>query len=317
MFYETEPKVPQINPQEISLKKIERPAVNEDKVKETVRQLQFFFAEWKKLDRPIQEGDFVILDVDVVEVDPPYKLFSGVRFEVNDRAMAKWMKDLVLGHLCGETLEGVSTPDTDASDQDKIELTPKKVRIVIKDVEEATLLELNDFFAQRLGASSVDELYKNVEQILHQKADGHVQEKLREEVCELLLTKYPFDIPTSVVDREVRFRLQQLMHDTEYQEHWNNMTSEAKKRAVHSIAEQSEKAVRMFYLCRKITTEAKISISPEDIRKTSNSPLEFLLGDRRDYHPQDNEEVHQAEAFSRLLLEKAEDFVISHATIAE
>ena len=125
----------------------------------------------------------------MIEEDPPHKLFADVRFEVTDRSMAKWMKDLVLGHTRGEILEGVSIPDEDASKKDKEELKPKKVRVVIKEVEEATLPELNDEFARRLGAPSVDEMHNNVEQLLNQKADGHVQEKLREEVSEVLLDK--------------------------------------------------------------------------------------------------------------------------------
>jgi trigger factor len=316
LFFETEPTIPPINPQDITLKAVERPAVNEDKVNETMRQLQLFFAEWKKMDRPIQENDFVILDVDVIEEDPPRKLFADVRFEVTDRSMAKWMKDLIVGHHSGEVLEGVSVPDKDASEKDQESLTPKKVRVAIKIVEEATMPEFTDEFARRLGAPSVDVMRTNVEQLLNQKADGHVQEKLREEVSDVLLEKYSFDVPMSLIDREVRFRMQQLLQDQEYLQHWNSMTPEAKKRSVASVAEQSEKAVRMFYLCRKILSDAKISISPKDLPKAPETPLGMLLGERRDFHPQGDTEVHQAEAFSRLLLEKAEDFIIAHATVA-
>jgi trigger factor len=316
LFFETEPRIPHIDPKELKLKNVERPAVNEDKISETIRQLQLFFAEWTKVDRPIQENDFVILDVDVIEEDPPRKLFADVRFEVADRSMAKWMKDLIFGKNRGDVLEGVSVPDKDASQKDQEELKPQKVRVVIKQVEEAKLPELTDPFAKRLGAASVEEMRKNVEQLLNQKADAHVQEKLREEVSELLLSKYPFDVPMSLIDREVRFRMQQLLQDQEYLQYWNSMTPEAKKRTVGSVAEQSEKAVRMFYLCRKILADAKITISPNDVPKAPNTPLDILLGERRDINPQENTEVHQAEAFSRLLLEKAEDFVISHAAIA-
>lgn len=316
LFFETEPQIPQINPKDITLKSVERPAVNEDKVNETMRQLQLFFAEWKKMDRPIQENDFVILDVDVIDEDPPRKLFNDVRFEVTDRSMAKWMKDLILGRKQGEVLEGVSVPDEDASKKDKEELKPKKVRVAIKIVEEATTPEFTDEFARKLGAPSVDVMRTNVEQLLNQKADGHVQEKLREEVSDVLLEKYRFDVPMSLIDREVRFRMQQLLQDQEYLQHWNSMTPEAKKRSVASVAEQSEKAVRMFYLCRKILADAKITISPKDLPKAPETPLGMLLGDRRDFHPQGDTEVHQAEAFSRLLLEKAEDFIIAHATVA-
>ncbi|HEY5235254.1 MAG TPA: trigger factor [Rhabdochlamydiaceae bacterium] len=315
LFFETEPTIPQINPKDITLKAVERPAVNEDKVSETMRQLQLFFAERKKMDRPIQENDFVILDVDVIDEDPPHKLFADVRFEVTDRAMAKWMKDLILGRKQGEVLEGVSVPDEDASKKDKETLKPKKVRVAIKIVEEATMPEFSDEFARKLGAPSVDVMRTNVEQLLNQKADGHVQEKLREEVSDVLLEKYRFDVPMSLIDREVRFRMQQLLQDQEYLQHWNSMTPEAKKRSVSSVAEQSEKAVRMFYLCRKILADAKITISPKDLPKAPETPLGMLLGERRDFHPQGNTEVHQAEAFSRLLLEKAEDFIIAHATV--
>lgn len=314
LFFETEPTIPTIDPSVITLKAAQRPEVNAEKVEETIRQVRLFFSEWKRVnDRPIQEGDFLILDVDVIEEDPPYSLFSGVRFEVTDRSMAKWMKDLVMGHQRGEVLEGISTPDEDAKEKDKEELKPKKVRVTIREVETATLPELTDEFAKKMGASSVDELRKNVEKLLSDKADAHVQEKLREEVSNVLLNDYKFDIPGSLIDREVRFRMEQLLQDPEYAKHWNSMTNEAKKRTVGSIAEQSEKAVRMFYICRKILADAKIQVSPNDIPKVVDSPLHMLLGDRRDIHPQGNTEVHQAEAFSRLLLEKAEDYIIAHA----
>ncbi len=46
--------------------------------------------------------------------------------------MAKWMRDLVLGKNVGDQIEGISTPDEDASEEDKENLKPKKVRVTIK-----------------------------------------------------------------------------------------------------------------------------------------------------------------------------------------
>lgn len=315
--FETEPTVPQINPKEVELKAVDRPVVNEEKISETIRQVQFFFAVWTQIsDRPIKEGDFVVLDVDVIEEEPHTKLFADVRFEVTDKSMAQWMKQLVMGHNKGEILEGVSIPDADASEEDKEKLKPKKVRINIKEVEEATVPELNDEFAQKVGASNLAEMRISIEKLLTNQAEAHVQEKMREQLSDVLLTKYPFDIPVSLIDRETRFRMQQLLKENEFVTYWQNMTNEARKRTVSSIAEQSEKAVRMFYLCRKILADANIKISPNDLPKPPSTPLEFLLANRRDFNPQGNNEVHQAEAFSRLLLEKAEDYIIANATVA-
>jgi trigger factor len=316
LSFETEPTVPAINPQDVVLKSVERPVVNPDKVNETIRQVQLFFAEWKKLEEePVQEGHFVLLDVDVIETEPPVRLFSGVRFEVKDRSMAKWMKDLILGHKAGEVLEGISIPDEDASPREKEELTEKKVRITIKDVQEAKVPELTDAFAKSVGSFSVEEMYKSVEKLLTKKADDHVKEKMREQVSEVLMTKYAFEIPFSLIDRETRFRVNQLLQDTEFQNYWKSMTPEFQKRTVQSIAEQSGKAVRMFYLCRKILADANISLSPADAEQAQDTFLDLLVAKSQNENPQQANEMHQAEAFSRLLLDKAEDFVISHAKI--
>ena len=86
--------------------------MNDEKVSETIRQVQLFFATWKNIeDRPVQEGDFVLLDVEDLETDPPTSVFSNTRFEVTEKSMAQWMRDLVLGKSAGATVEGISVPD--------------------------------------------------------------------------------------------------------------------------------------------------------------------------------------------------------------
>ena len=63
-----------------------------------------FFASWQHVnDRPIQEGDFVLLDVDVIEEIPAVPLFVKTRFEVTEKSMAKWMYELVVGRNKGDS----------------------------------------------------------------------------------------------------------------------------------------------------------------------------------------------------------------------
>jgi FKBP-type peptidyl-prolyl cis-trans isomerase (trigger factor) len=83
LSFETEPTVPAINPQDVVLKSVEAAwSQSREGRNETIRQVQLFFAEWKKLEQePVQEGHFVLLDVDVIETEPPVRLFSAVRFE--------------------------------------------------------------------------------------------------------------------------------------------------------------------------------------------------------------------------------------------
>lgn len=315
LVFETEPSVPHVDPKTIFLKKISAIAVDEEKIQETVRQTLLFFTEWKQIyDRTVQENDFVILDVDIIDQTPEERLFTNVRFEVTDRSMAQWMQKLIIGKNAGEVLEGTSVPDSDASDEDQKTFKPRQVRIHIKQIETTTIPELTPQLLHQLGVSSKEELLKNIEKILNDKANTSVREQQREAVNEALLTQYSFDIPLSIVNREVRFRLEQLLKDEEYLAHWNKLTPEAKKRAVSAIEEQSKKAVQIFYLCRKILSDAKLSLTSQDIEKPDPTPLHLLLDHSPEESSSSQEEAQPTAKFARSLLEKAQNYIIEHAT---
>ena len=311
LTFETEPTLPFIDPKEIQLKNVKRPEVSSEKIAETIRQTQFFFAKWEKItDRPVQENDFVTLDVDLIEENTP--LFSNTRFEVNAKGMAEWMLALVLGKNLSDTVEGISVPDKNASQEEKEELKPKKARITIKSIDLATLPPIDEKFAKLLGVSSVEELHQRVEELLNKQADAHVQEALREQVTDILLKQFPFDLPKTLVQKEVEFRIKQLAQSADFKGYWDNLKAEERKKMFETIEQQSEKAVRMFYLCRKIVDEANIRISAEDVPPAASTPLEILLNPQNPNHS-NHPEIEHAEAYSRLILEKAEDWIIKYA----
>ena len=170
--FETEPVIPLVDPKEFVVKSVPRPLVNEDKINETIRQIQLFFAKWEHVDgRPVQEGDFVLLDVEVIEKNPATPLFSNTRFEVVEKSMSKWMFDLVLGKHVGESLEGISVPDETATKEEKEELKPKKVRVKINSIDVPTIPSLDDNLFNMLGVSSFEQLKERVTALLNKQAD--------------------------------------------------------------------------------------------------------------------------------------------------
>ncbi len=65
-------------------------------------------------------------------------------------------KILVIGAKDGDVLEGISEPMTTATEEEKKEFAPKKVRITIIKLEEAALCpRSNDEFAKKVGAQDV------------------------------------------------------------------------------------------------------------------------------------------------------------------
>lgn len=314
LSFETEPTVPVIDPKRFILKPIKRPEVNEGKVEETIRQIQLFFAEWKSIaDRPVEVGDFVLLDVDVIEEEPAAPLFTDTRFEVVEKSMAKWMYDLVLGKQVGESCEGISVPDESASQEDKELLKPKKVRLTVKSIDVPTIPPLDDSLIKMLGVTSLEELREKITALLNKQADAHVQEAYRNQANDFLLAEYPFELPASLILEETRYRFQQLSHDQDFIRYWEGLNQEERNKSVQMINSQADKAVRLFYLCRKIITDAKISVTAQDIPPPASNALELLLNPQKIHHHQRTPEVEHAEAYSRLLLEKAEDYLTQQA----
>ena len=316
LSFETVPHVPSVDPAKCVLEEVKRPETSKEKVDETIRQTQMFFAKWEPVkDHPVKEGDFILIDVDIIEEDPPQRLFSNTRFEVTDKSMAQWMKKLVLGKKTGDVLDGVSQPDATLSEEEKKEYAPKKVRVTIKAIEECKLPELNEEFTKQIGADTPEILRTRIEELLNKKADEHVREQKREKVTEFLLS-YHFEIPNSIIEKETQFRLQQMIQDPPFKTKWDQSNDTEKRELINNVKTQAEKAVRIFYLCRKISADQNLVVTPKDIPLATTDPLESLLYPSAERHDPRQPDVKQAEAYSRAMLEKTEDWVIAHARTA-
>lgn len=316
LSFETLPTIPSVDPAKCVLKEVKRPEVSPEKVEETIRQTQLFFAEWSLVhDHPIRKGDFVLLDVDVIEEEPPQKLFVNTRFEVADKSMAQWMQKMILGKKTGDVLEGVSKPDASVPEEEKAEYPPKKVRVTVKAIETAKLPELDDAFAKQLGVENLDQLRIRIEEILNKKADEQVRDQKREKVTTFLLS-YDFSMPFSVIEKETRFRLEQMIKDPEFKARWDRSNDQERRNIVDEVKNQAEKAVRIFYICRKIAADQNMPITAKDLPQGATDQLEALLYPYDQPHDPRQPDIKQAEAYSRALLEKTEDWVIAHARTA-
>ncbi|NGX27582.1 MAG: hypothetical protein K940chlam6_01520, partial [Chlamydiae bacterium] len=139
-----------------------------------------------------------------------------------------------------------------------------------------------------------------------------IREEQREQVTTFLLSHY-FEIPTSVIEKEAQFRLQQMIQDPQFKAKWDQGNDKEKQDLIENVKNNAEKAVRIFYLCRKIAADQKISVEPKDIPLASSDPIEALLFPTAQHHDPRQPDVKQAEAYSRTLLEKTENWVIAHA----
>lgn len=191
--YETYPVVPDVKVEEIKITPVDLKKVTESDIEHTLRQIQLYHGHFHEAhDRPIQEEDFVIVDIDVID-EPPFKAYENSRFQVTDKGMPQWARKLVLGKKMGETVEGMSEKDKDSP----ADFVPRKCRVLIRDVQTAHLPELDDDLARKAGAQNVEDLKKNIEAQQTKQHSDERQMALRNQVKEYLKATYSFDLPAS------------------------------------------------------------------------------------------------------------------------
>lgn len=308
-LFETEPVAPSVDPKLFVPQPVSRKEVGEKEVKEAIRQMAFFYAKWESVeDREIEEGDFIMIDLDTIEGTETKRVFDQVRFEVIPERMAEWMRKLVLKAKVGDTLEGMSEPDHDASESEKQEFTPKKVLVHIRKVEKAALPEINDEFAKKVGASDVAAMHTLVEGVLKKQVEDKAEEEIREQVNHFLVTTYSFDLPKSLVQAEFDHRYSNAKKNPEFMAHINKASEEQKKKIADRILEETNQSLRLFYLSKHIIQEAQIPVTHNEVNQRA---VEHRRMNRMGLEP--NESIAKEEyalALSMVFLTKAQDFII-------
>lgn len=310
--FDTLPKPPSIDPSQVKLHKEQVDEISKENIEETIRQVQFFFAEWTSVkDRPIKSGDYAILNIILTEKNPPKTLFKNTRFEITPNSTAEWLFDLIIGKHIGDVVEGISRVDQNLPEKEKGNFVPQKVSVEVVEIQVTELPPLTQDLLKKLGVSSENELFQRVKDILEGQRKKYIQKKMREQVLKHLL-KIDFDIPATLVSEEFYMRRSNMLSSPEFLQAWQTWDQEKKKNFEEDMWKDSVTAIRIFCLCQKIAVDQNLSVTKEDREKKEN--MDFLTSLLA---PEESQEEAENARFSRLLLEKTQDWIIDHAVIID
>jgi trigger factor len=309
--FETEPKVPEFTIENLQITPLQTPVVTDADIEETVRRIQLFYATWENIeDRTAEVNDYVLVDIEDLDTDPPTKPFNNSRFEISDKSMAEWMKELIIGSKIGESKEGKSHPDQNESDEVKKEYKEKKVRITVNKIEKPNLPPFDDELAKKVGVSTKEEMLVRLKQLMEKQSFQKTQEENRDLLANALLEAVQFDIPSSVLDNETSYRLKQQLQDPIFQKRWNLMPKEDQEKKREDLKKDADRAIRMFYICKKVAQENKLSIMKEDLYPKIETTLDAMFADSSTLNAYQRSKEDEALMFSKQMLSRAQDFMI-------
>ncbi len=220
-------------------------------------------------DRPLQEGDFAVIDYNSWLDGQPLPDGSAVNYdlEVGSGYFNVDFEKELLGQKKGDTKEfEIQFPET----QGNALLAGKRIkyRVTLKEIKERILPELNDEFAKSLQEglfASLEDLKAKIREDLENMGKQRAEAKLNEELLDQLMAKTAFEIPEGLVDQEMEAMMARLEQDMTRR----GMTWPENEADRHRIRENmkpvAQKRVRRQLILEKIAALESLEVQKEEL----------------------------------------------------
>ncbi len=221
--------------------------VEDKEIEESLKRLQEEGAEMVPVEerRPIRESDFVDISFEGSfegSDDPPIKSDKAT-VEVGSKTTLKEFTENLTGAGAGDDKAFNVTYREDYPER---RLAGKTVRyqVRIESIKEKKLPEINDELAQGYGDyQTLDELKAKIKADIEKHKREHANEKMREKLLEWLEDNNDFEVPDTLVQRQLETRLQRLLRDLSRQGvhperldvDWGKIREDQKAHAVRDV----------------------------------------------------------------------------------
>lgn len=305
--FESMPKVPEINAAEITVESVEAEPVTDKKIDQIIEDIRYQFAEWEDVeDRPVEEGDFV--DVDIINLDDENQSFicEDTRLEVEKGKMGTWLFDLLIGKNVGDSEEAKSALD---EGQDVSNFKPTNCRVIVKKVTKSVLPEVNDELAEKAGVKDAEELRSKVVSDLESLHEKQAEEKKRENLRKVIIEKHFFDVPSSLVDPEAQ-RL--MVHRTSEARaalaEGETLADEKITEIEQEVRKEIQETYCWHFIVNEIAQKEKIEVDRNEI--TSQMMHHFYQMQQSGQQPEEDTEELMKRMYSQLLSRNVADFLL-------
>ena len=197
--------------QEVSTK------VEDNEVDASLKKLQEDMAELAPVeeDRAVQEGDFAEISYTgtIQGSDEPPLTGEKAVAEIGGRTTVKEFSENLVGTKVGEekSFNVVYRPNYPT---EKLAGKTVEYKVKIEGLKTKEIPELNDEFAQRFGEyKTLDDLKGKLREDIEKHKRDQAQEQMREKLLEWLEDNNEFELPQSLIDRQLQTRVQRLVRD--------------------------------------------------------------------------------------------------------
>ena len=294
-------------------------SVTDRDVEERLEELRHMYSSLEDVegDRPVQNGDFLLIDFEGKLGTEPRKELTeaGFRIEVGSKRLVPGFEDALVGMRKGESKEfTVRFPENyhikDFAEQD---IT---FHVTVRDVKVKVLPALDDQFIKNFERyENIEALRDDLRKSLAEEKSVRAKDALRKAINDRLLDANPFEVPEAFVERQI------LGMMIEYQRRMviNGMDPENAAKVAANLHDQfrgeAARLVRTGILLRKIAEKEAIAVDDAEIDARIREMAGRYgrdFGTMKASYETDNLTEHLKD---QILEEKTLDFIESRANI--
>ncbi|HEX9336433.1 MAG TPA: trigger factor [Pseudonocardiaceae bacterium] len=241
--------------------------LTEDDVQTQLDELRARFGTLTGVQRPVQTGDFVVIDLSATVAGEPVEDASttGLSYEVGSGELVDGIDDALVGVEAGGTATFTTTLLAgEHSDQDA------EVTVTVQSVKERELPAADDDFAQLASEfDTLNELRDDLRERLGRVKKMQQAVQARDKVLEALLAATEVPLPEAVVESEIEVRKHDAVHSFDHDEarfaEWLAEQDQTAEQFDAEIREAAEKAVKTQLVLDSIADTESVNVSENEL----------------------------------------------------
>jgi trigger factor len=267
---ELKPEVAITDYRGLSLKR-EQGGVTEEQVDQRLNMVRESHGELVTVseERPLQEGDFAVMDYRSWMDGKPVEGGSAQHFDLEvgaGRFNPEFEKELPGLHRGEEKDFEITFPE----EYGNTALAGKtlKYHVFLRDIKEKHLPELNDEFVKGLqgGAfTSLEDLRHKIREDLERMEEQRTEQKLNEDLLEQLSAKTDFEVPEGLIKAEMDEMIGRVEQDMNRRGVSWPASEADRDRLRGNIRPTAEKRVRRDLILEKIAALENLEVTPEEL----------------------------------------------------
>jgi trigger factor len=311
--------LPPFDPGDLSTIALSEPPATLDPaaVDQTLQRLRDRAARLEPVEgRAAADGDTVIVDLDRKDASGEGDHHDAVPIELGAQANPPGFDQHLIGLTPGEEKTfTVHFPEDYAVTE--LANTDVEYHVVMKELRHRILPELDDEFAKDLGEfETLDALRDRIEKDLTEEAEVAARRQVRADLLKQLAARITFELPTSLVDREIDRRLEEFARRLMEQQIDPRQANIDWAQFREAQREPAREAVAGALVLDEIARRENLVVGTEDLDKEIE---QFAVRSGRTpaaVRAQLEKEGGISRLYAGLRREKAVDFALSRAKMA-